>query len=36
MFVQDASGVNVYNRREDMKPRVKIGNWVEELALWEE
>ncbi|CAL5985300.1 Conserved_hypothetical protein [Hexamita inflata] len=36
MYAHDADGKNVYNRSYDKKPTIRIGNWVEELALWEE
>lgn len=32
---QTLDGKNVYNRKVGEKPRVRIGNWVEETAQWE-
>lgn len=36
VYAQDAEGKNKFNRVNGKKPVIRVGNWVEELALWEE
>ena len=31
----EEEGKNEYNRKANAKPVTRVGNWVEDLAIWE-
>ncbi|KAH0569485.1 hypothetical protein SS50377_28434 [Spironucleus salmonicida] len=35
-YANDSDGKNVYNRKPNSKPIIRVGNWVEELVIFEE